>query len=187
MFMKCEPLDPGAGLGQPVAHQPEDTMQDLLPRAERLGALLKSRKETVAVSESSSGGLVSAALLAVPGASAYFMGGAVVYTRTAGAALLAVTQDQMAGLRSSSEPYARLLARTMRERLATTWGIAETGAAGPSGNRYGDEAGHTCLAVSGPVERVLTIETGSQDRVANMRAFARALLDLLTEAVETGA
>ncbi len=162
-------------------------MQDLLPRAERLGALLKSRKETVAVSESSSGGLVSAALLAVPGASAYFVGGAVVYTQAAYAALLAITPDQMAGIRSSSEPCARLLARMVRERLATTWGIAETGAAGPSGNRYGDKAGHTCIAVSGPVERVVTIETGSRDRVANMRAFAQALLELLTEAVETGA
>ena len=162
-------------------------MQDLLPKAERLGALLKARKQTVAVSESSSGGLVSAALLAVPGASAYFMGGAVVYTQAARVALLAITQEDMAGLRSSSEPYARLLARTTRERLATTWGIAETGAAGRAGNRYGDAAGHSCLAISGPIEKVVTIETGSQDRVANMRAFALALLELLTEAVETGA
>ncbi len=162
-------------------------MQDLLPKAERLGALLKARKQTVAVSESSSGGLVSAALLAVPGASAYFMGGAVVYTQAARVALLAITQEDMAGLRSSSEPYARLLARTARQRLATTWGIAETGAAGPAGNRYGDAAGHSCLAISGPIEKVVTIETGSQDRVANMRAFALALLELLTEAVETGA
>lgn len=162
-------------------------MQDLLPMAERLGALLKARKETVAVSESSSGGLVSAALLAVPGASAYFMGGVVVYTETARKALLAVTPEQMTGLRSSSEPYAGLLARTVRERFATTWGIAETGAAGPAGNRYGDKPGHTCLAISGPVEKVITVETGSTDRVANMRAFALALLQLLTEAVETGA
>ena len=162
-------------------------MQDLLPKAERLGALLKSRKETVAVSESSSGGLVSAALLAVPGASAYFMGGAVVYTQTARTALLSTTADEMAGMRSSSEPYARLLARTVRERFATTWGIAETGAAGPTGNRYGDAAGHTCIAISGPVEKVLTIETASQDRVANMRAFASALLGLLTDAIETRA
>ena len=162
-------------------------MQDLLPKAERLGALLKARGETVAVSESSSGGLVSAALLAVPGASAYFMGAAVVYTHRARTALLAITRDEMAGLRSSSEPYARLLARTVRERLATTWGVAETGAAGPAGNSYGDDAGHTCIAISGPIEKVVTIETGSPDRVANMRAFASAALDLLTEAVETGA
>jgi nicotinamide-nucleotide amidase len=159
-------------------------MQDLLPRAERLGALLKARGQTVAVSESSSGGLVSAALLAVPGASAYFQGGAVVYTRRARVALLAITEDDMAGMRSSSEAYARLLARTVRDRFGTDWGIAETGAAGPTGNRYGDAAGHSCIAVSGPVERAITVETGKLDRLTNMRAFASALLELLTEAIE---
>lgn len=162
-------------------------MQDLLPKAERIGTLLKARRETVGVAESSSGGLVSAALLSVPGASAYFQGGAVVYAADARTALLAITPEQMPGIRSASEPYARLLARTMRQRLNTTWGIAETGAAGPSGNRYGDGAGHTCIAVSGRVERVVTLETGSGDRVANMRAFAMALLDLLAEALETPA
>ena len=158
-------------------------MQDLLPQAERVGRLLKAHKQTVAVSESSSGGLASAALLAMPGASAYYVSGAVIYTGTAKTALLGVTAEQAAGARSSSEAGAALLARTMRERHGVTWGIAETGAAGPSGNRYGDRAGHTCLAVSGPVERVLTLETGSADRVANMRAFAAGLLELFAEAL----
>ena len=162
-------------------------MQDLLPKAAYAGGLLKARGETVAVSESSSGGLVSAVLLAVPGASVYFQGGAVVYTQRARLALLGITDDAMKGMRSSSEPYARLLARTVQARFATTWGIAETGAAGPSGNRYGDAAGHACLAISGPVERVVTLETGQNGRVANMRLFASALLDLLTEALETRA
>lgn len=158
-------------------------MQKLLPRAELLGGLLKSRRETVAVAELSSGGLVSAALLAVPGASAYFMGGAVVYTGTARSALLAIGEAEMAGLRSSSEPYAQLLARTTRERFGTDWGIAETGAAGPAGNRYGDQPGHTCLAISGRTELVRTLETGSADRVANMTSFADALLKLFVEAM----
>jgi nicotinamide-nucleotide amidase len=159
-------------------------MQDLLPKAEKLAALLTARRETVAVSESSSGGLVSAALLAIPGASAYFQGGAVVYTQRARAALLAITENEMTGIQSASEPYALLLARTVRERLGTTWGIAETGAAGPSGNRYGDAAGHSCIAISGPAEKVVTVETGNTDRAANMRIFAASLLDLLTKAVE---
>jgi PncC family amidohydrolase len=162
----------------------ENAMQDLLPKARKLGALLIARKETVAVSESSSGGLVSAALLSVPGASAYYLGGAVVYTQDARAALLGITPADMAGMRSSSEPYARLLAATVRQRFGTSWGIAETGAAGPSGNRYGDAAGHSCIAINGPRDRVLTIETGSSDRLGNMRLFAAALLDLLTEALE---
>ncbi len=158
-------------------------MIDLAPRAERLGALLKARGQTVAVSESSTGGLVSAAILAVPGSSAWFVGGAVVYTLAARQALLGLTPADMAGLRSSSPPYAMLCARTIRTRLGTSWGLAETGAAGPSGNRYGDAAGHSCLAISGPVERGLTLATGSADRLRNMHAFAAAALDLLAEAL----
>lgn len=128
---------------------------------------------------------MSAALLAVPGASAYFMGGAVVYTALARSALLGIGPAEMAGMNSASEPYARMLAHTMRTRFGVGWGIAETGAAGPSGNRYGDAAGHTCLAICGPaIERVVTLETGDPDRLGNMRVFAAALLDLLAEALD---
>jgi nicotinamide-nucleotide amidase len=157
-------------------------MQDLLSAAGKLGERLRARGETVAVGESSAGGLIAAALLAQPGASAYFVGGAVVYTAAAREALLGITPLEMKGMRSSSEPYALLLARRLRERLGANWGLAETGAAGPSGNRYGDAAGHSCLAVSGPVELVRTIETGSADRTANMRLFAAAALALLGRA-----
>lgn len=159
-------------------------MQTLLPLAEDVARKLKVRGETVAVAESSAGGLVAAALLAVPGASAYFLGGAVVYTRQARSALVGITDAEMQGLRSSSEPYAALLARTTRHRHGATWGLSETGAAGPSGNRYGDAAGHTCIAVAGPTERVLTLETGHGDRVANMRAFAAKALMTFAEALE---
>ncbi len=145
---------------------------------------LKARGETVAVAESSAGGLISAALLAVPGASKYFQGGAVVYTGKARMALMGLTREAVAGLRSSSEPYALLLARTARENLGATWGLAETGAAGPTGNAYGDAAGHTCLAVSGPVEMALTLETASPDRAANMDAFAKAALELLAKVLD---
>lgn len=158
-------------------------MDELLPKTESIGAILIDRGQTLAVAESSAGGLVSAALLSVPGASAYFLGGAVVYTATARSALLGIGDAEMAGLRSASEPYARLLARTVRARHGATWGLAETGAAGPSGNRYGDAAGHACIAVSGPVERIVTLETGATDRLTNMRTFAASLLDLLGEAL----
>lgn len=151
-------------------------MTDLSSLAASVGALLKERKETVAVSESSTGGLVSAALLAVPGASAYFMGGAVTYTHPARGVFLGINLDDHPGVRSSSEPYARIAAGAARQRLETTWGLAETGAAGPTGNRYGDAAGHSCFAVAGPLDRAMTLETGSADRDANMWAFARACL-----------
>jgi nicotinamide-nucleotide amidase len=156
-------------------------METLLPPAEKIGARLKARGETIAISESSTGGLISAALLSVPGASAYFLGGAVVYTRQARSALVGITDEHMEGIRSASEPYAALLARTMRERHGATWGLAETGATGPTGNRYGDPAGHTCIALDGPATRTLMLRTGSADRQANMRAFAtRALEELLS-------
>ena len=157
-------------------------MDSLLPLAKKIGDRLKARKETVGVSESSSGGLVSAVLLAVPGASAYFMGGAVVYTGPAGIAFLDATKEKRGDIRSSSEPWALLAAELVRGRLRTTWGLAETGAAGPTGNRYGDAAGHTCVAVVGPKGKIArTLETASGDRIANMRAFAKAALELLDE------
>jgi nicotinamide-nucleotide amidase len=157
-------------------------METLLPLAEKIAARLKERCETVAVAESSTGGLIAAALLAVPGASAYFVGGAVVYTHAARAALLGIGDAEMKGMRASTEPYALLCARRMRAKHGATWGIGETGAAGPTGNRYGDAAGHSCIAVVGPnIERAITLETGSADRQANMQAFAGRTLALFLE------
>ena len=159
-------------------------MQDLLPLAETIGARLKARGETIAIAESSTGGLISAALLSVGGASAYFRGGGVIYTRQARWGLLEIPDPMPAPVqRASTEPYASLLAETVRRRLDATWGLGETGATGPTGNRYGDAAGHSCIAISGGTERALTIETGKADRVANMREFAAAALDLLSAAL----
>ena len=151
--------------------------------AGRVGARLKERGETVAVADGSAGGLISAALLAVPGASAYFMGGAVLYTTASKEIFLGLTRQQATEPRSSTEPHTLTLARTIRERLGTTWGLAETGATGPSGNRYGDAAGHCCLAYAGPSEAATTLETGRADRSANMDAFARAALEFFLEAL----
>jgi nicotinamide-nucleotide amidase len=156
-------------------------MRDLLPIAAKLGAILKDRHATIAIAESSAGGLISAALLAVPGASAYFLGGAIVYTREARRTLLDIPDSAFAGIRGVTEPLAEVLARGTLKRFSPTWSLAEVGAAGPTGSRYGDPAGHSCIAVAGPVKRSITIETGSDDRVANMRAFAAAALDLLAQ------
>ena len=157
---------------------------DLLALGCRVGDKLAARGETVAVAESSAGGLISAALLARAGASAYFFGGAVVYTRRARRLLTALGPDDTAGMRSSSPPYAQLLARHQRARFKASWGLAETGAAGPAGNAYGDPAGHACLAVDGPVPQNLLLRTGASDRCANMLAFAVAALTLLEKAID---
>jgi PncC family amidohydrolase len=164
----------------------EVDFSDLMQRAERVGALLKERRETIAVAESSTGGLIAASLLGVAGASAYFLGGAVVYTQTARRTLLDIQDAAMAGMRASTEPYALLLGRTARTRFAANWAIAETGATGPTGNRYGDAAGHSCIAVVGTRERAITLETGKSDRRANMHAFAAAALDFLEASLKGG-
>ena len=158
-------------------------MDRLSPLAQKIAARLIERRETIAVAESSTGGLISAALLAVPGASAYFLGAAVVYTGAARAGLLDITAADMAGMRAATEPYVALVAARVRVKLGATWGLGETGATGPAGNRYGDPAGHTCIAVAGPAERTLTLRTGSADRQANMRAFAARALELFAEAI----
>jgi nicotinamide-nucleotide amidase len=158
--------------------------EELLPQAERIAAKLKARKETIAVAESSTAGLISAALLAIPGASAYFLGGAVVYTRQSRSELLRVTEVELTGITPSTEAYALLFARKIRERLETTWAVGETGTAGPTGSRYGHAPGHSCIAVIGPPgERAITVETGNTDRADNMRAFSVAALDLLEKSL----
>ncbi len=150
----------------------------------RVGDKLVLRHETVAVAESSAGGLISAALLSRAGASAYYLGGAVLYTRRAGRLLTSLTADDTVGMRSSSPPYAQLLAHHQRTRFRASWGLAETGAAGPTGNIYGDPAGHSCLAVAGPVLRERLLRTGQDQRADNMIAFALAALELLDEALD---
>jgi len=157
-------------------------IQELLPHAERIAVKLKARGETISIAESSTAGLISAALLAIPGASAYFLGGAVVYTKKSRTELLAVTEQELTGITPSTEAYAMLFARKIRGKLATTWSVGETGTAGPTGSRYGHAAGHSCIAVIGPKgERSITVETGKDDRLDNMRVFSMRALELLEQ------
>ena len=157
---------------------------DLTTKSTEIAKILFERGETVAVGESSAGGLISASLLAVSGASKYFMGGGVIYTHRARKRLVKIDFLDHPGVRSSSEPYASLLAGSVRELLPAPWGLAESGAAGPTGNSYGDDAGHTCVAVAGPVTDVRTLETASSDREANMWAFTDDALDLLIDCLK---
>jgi PncC family amidohydrolase len=158
-------------------------MRELLPHAEKVAALLKARGETIAVAESSAGGLINAALLAVPGASAYCVGGAVIYTRKALFGIKDMRLEMLQGMTPSTEAYALFMARAIRERFSADWGLAETGAAGPAGSRYGYPAGHACFAVAGQFEYATTLETGSEDRMTNMHAFAAAALQFLANSL----
>jgi len=156
-------------------------MKELVAIAEKIAVRLIERRETITVAESSTGGLISASLLAVPGASAYFIGSAVVYTRDARRILMDIPDEAMKGIRSASETYAKLLASQIRQRFSSDWGLSETGATGPTGNRYGDAAGHSCMAVAGLEQSAMTLETGSADRLANMQVFAATALNLLLQ------
>jgi len=160
-----------------------DAVDDLIPLAETIAARLKARHESIAIAESSTGGLIAAALLALPGASAYFLGGAVAYTRQAKILLLGLDETELTKFRPATEPHALLLAHGAKARFGASWGLGETGATGPTGNRYGDPAGHTCLAVAGIVERATTLETGTAERLANMHAFTAAALKLLADTI----
>lgn len=146
-----------------------------LPAAERL----KARKETVAIAESSTGGLISASLLAVPGASAYFLGATVIYTRQSRKIFLELPMDKLKGVKPLTEEIARIFAETIRDSLGATWGIAELGVAGPSGTPYSDEAGISVIAVAGPIVCSEKILTGHNDREENMQQFSERALLLL--------
>jgi nicotinamide-nucleotide amidase len=154
-----------------------------IPLVKRVADILIERRQTLAVSESSTGGLISAALLSVPGASAFFLGGGVVYTAKAREALLGISPLMVREMRSATLEMAHLLAATVQTRLGADWGLAETGAAGPTGNRYGDAAGHCCLAIAGSHKVARVLETGGTDRMENMVAFANAALALLEQAL----
>jgi nicotinamide-nucleotide amidase len=152
-------------------------LDELTTLAERIGAKLKARKETVVVAESTAGGLVCAALLGVAGASAYYLGGMVVYNAR-GRELLLGEPSTDSNIVADREQWTLAMARDMRARFGATWALGESGSAGPTGLA----PGRTCTALAGPSEVVTTIETGSADRRANMTAFAVATLRLLDEA-----
>ena len=156
----------------------------LTTMARDLGELLKASGQTVAVAESSSGGLVSSALLSVPGASAYYLGGTVIYTKASRKAFVDLDMRRLKDMAPLSEPMAAFFAEAIRTKLDATWGIAELGAAGPSGSAYGHPPGTSVIAVDGPVRLSRTVHTHSDDREKNMWAFAAALLGLLSEAVQ---
>jgi PncC family amidohydrolase len=149
--------------------------------AESVAATLKANGHTVAVAETSSGGDIAAALLRVPGASAYFGGGAVCYSSASKKTLLNLTEADLGVAKSATEDHAIILAVSMQKTLGTDWAIGETGVCGPTGNSRGDPPGHCCIGIVGPggIVAASTITTHSSDRAENMHLFAAAALELL--------
>lgn len=147
------------------------------------GALLKERGQTVAVVDGSTGGLISAGLLAVAGASAFYLGGGVIYTVKGRRIVLDHPPGSLRGMTSATEDYALAQARLIRARYGADWGIAETGASGGSAHPLGVASGTSAIGVAGPhgVEAALRVVTESDDRLANMQAFAEHALALLRD------
>jgi len=152
--------------------------------ASRIALFLLAHEETVAVCESSSGGLVSACLLSIPGASAYFIGGGVLYSYAIRKAIVNMGTEEHMRYGGSTPELISEMAKNFNNKIAATWVIGEGGAAGPSKSPYGHNAGYTALAIVGPVCRTQVIETGSANRIENMSEFATDLLRLFIEVLE---
>ena len=155
------------------------------PRVLRIAGLLRKRGEKIAVADGATGGLIAASILTVPGALDFFVGGGVVYSFRARDILFDLPRDAYAGMRGASEDYALLQARAIRDNFGAQWGLAESGSVGGSSHPSGAPAGRSCAAVAGPggFEFTRRTETGSDDRIANMEAFARAALQTLEDAL----
>ena len=154
--------------------------------AAEIGSLLGARGENIAVAETTTGGLISAALLSVAGASRYYVGGGVMYTRASRIALAGVPAEQYANYQGTTAELLTALAEAMRGRLGATWAIAESGTAGPTGGRT-SAPGHTTICVVGPAARSEVVDTGSADREANMVEFTTHSLRVLRDAIrDTG-
>lgn len=159
-----------------------DLLEDLNPQVSRIASLLRDRGEKVAVADGATGGLIAASLLTVPGALEFFVGGGVVYSFRARDVLFDLPREAYKGMRGASEDYALLQARAIRENFGADWGLAESGSVGGSSHPTGAPAGRSCAALVGPLgEFTRVIETGSDDRIANMQAFTRNAIDLLED------
>ena len=155
-------------------------MKELSKLCEPIADRLKANKQTISVSESSTGGLISAALLSISGASAYYKGGSVIYTLASRKIFLNLSKQDVEGLEPMTESMALRFAEKTKEVLDSDWAIAELGIAGPTGSPYGVDPGTSVVAISGPSDNFVRIETGNTDRESNMMDFTKSALQLLS-------
>lgn len=141
----------------------------------RLGVVarrLTNAGETVAVAETSAGGLIAASLLAQKGASKFFKGGVVPYSKSAKAALLGL--DASTSAPTSTEPHALELAEAARAALGADWGVGETGVAGPTANSRGVAPGVCALGVVGPGGLRMSMMLWPDDKLSASDAYGQA-------------
>ena len=152
--------------------------------AKDIAPILTGNNETLSVAESSAGGLISACLLSIPGASSFFVGGSVLYSYKIRRELVGMGKEEHRIYGGSTPELILEMAQRFRNRIGTDWVIGEGGAAGPSKSPYGHNAGYTALAIAGPISRTKSIETGKSDRIENMSEFATALLSFFLDVLK---
>ncbi len=134
-------------------------------------AKLIERRQTIAVADGSTGGLISAGLSAIPGATMFFRGGGTLYSLQGRSILFGLEPGAFDGLSGVTEPYTLLQANSIRARFEADWGVAESGSAGPAVHPHGADPGVSCIAVVGPgVSLTRMVRTGSNSRLDNMEA-----------------
>lgn len=162
--------------GERIFGVDDDTLESVL------GRMLTERGETVATAESCTGGLLASRITDVAGSSAYFMGGAVAYTAAVKQEVAGVAPALIAEHGEVSAEVAIALARGIRERFGTTYGVGVTGIAGPGGGSEAKPVGTVHLAVASaeaheqrklywPMERRLFKRFATQSALDLLRLF----------------
>ena len=143
---------------------------------------LVERRETLAVAESLTGGLLAATIVEIPGVSAVFRGGLVVYATDLKARLAGVPQELLDERGPVDGDVAAALARGVRERCGADWGLATTGVAGPE-PQDGKPVGLVYVAVSGPTGTSVSELKLDGNREAVRTESVTAVLQLLTDSL----
>jgi PncC family amidohydrolase len=150
-----------------------------------IGDALVARGEKVAVSETTAGGLISARMLSVPGASRWFDGAVVPYSGAHRWEQLGVDREIAREHGAVSEPWVRATAEGLARAMSTAWAVAESGIAGPQGSRRSPKpVGSVAIAVVGPGGTVSEEVVLPGTRVEVMEAITNRCLRLLLERVE---
>ncbi|MBA4366147.1 MAG: competence/damage-inducible protein A [Desulfobacterium sp.] len=151
-----------------------------LSMEEEIGRLLTSKKATLGVAESCTGGLISHMLTNIPGSSAYFMFSGVTYSNQAKIQFLNVSRDSLDSFGAVSDQVVREMAKGVRDVSGTTYGLATSGIAGPDGGTPEKPTGTICIGIATP-EKIYSkrLQLSFEDRIKNKTIFAMAALEML--------
>ena len=160
-------------LGLSIFSANDETLEEVLVN------LLTGRKETLAIAESCTGGLLANRMTNIPGASSVFLAGYICYANEAKIDMLDVNPELIEKHGAVSEPIARALAQHARMRARSTYALATTGIAGPSGGSPEKPVGTVYIALATPAETFVKKLFFPSDRETFKQIAAQAAFDLL--------